>query len=41
MIYVLRWNIIARWTRNEGRKAVMRFQTLVNSGLGDHDELLV
>ncbi len=41
VIYVLRWNIIARWTRNEGRKAVMRFQTLVNSGLGDHAELFV
>jgi len=41
VIYVLRWNIIARWTRNQGRKAVMRFHTLVDSGLGHHSELFV
>jgi len=41
VIYVLRWNIIACWTRNEGRKAVTRFHTLVDSGLGDHSELFL
>ena len=41
VIYVLRWNIIARWTRNEGSKAVKRFHVLVDFGLGDHAELFV
>jgi hypothetical protein len=39
VIYVLRWNIIASWTRNEGQKAVKRFHALVNASLGDHAQL--
>jgi hypothetical protein len=39
VIYVLRWNIIASWTRNEGQKAVKRFHALVTAGLGDHARL--
>jgi hypothetical protein len=36
VIYVLRWNVVARWTRCEGQEAVQRFQGLVEAGLGEH-----
>jgi hypothetical protein len=35
VIYVLRWNIVERWTRYTGRAAAQRFQTLVEAGLRD------
>ena len=39
VIYVLRWNIVACWTRSEGHEAVTRFQALVDAGLAEHAEL--
>jgi len=35
VIYVLRWNIIDRWTRYDARGAVERFEELLTAGLGD------
>ena len=34
-IYVLRWDLIARWTSYDAEKAAQRFASLMESGLGD------
>ncbi|MEJ2456511.1 MAG: DUF2764 family protein [Candidatus Thiodiazotropha sp.] len=34
VIYVLRWDLIARWSSYDGARAVERFDRLVDSGLG-------
>lgn len=39
VIYVLRWNIIERWTRYNGPLAAERFQTLVDASLGQYASL--
>lgn len=36
VLYVLRWNIIDRWTRYEGHLAAQRFESLVAEGLGGY-----
>ncbi|MBO9997657.1 MAG: DUF2764 family protein [Cyanobacteria bacterium SID2] len=33
VVYVLRWNLVDRWTRYEGEAAVDRFRTMVDSGI--------
>jgi len=38
-LYVLRWDIIARWTAYNGELAQQRFNRLVSEGLGEHAEL--
>ncbi|UCG85569.1 MAG: DUF2764 family protein [Gemmatimonadota bacterium] len=38
-LYVLRWDIISRWTAYNGRLAQERFDRLVNAGLGEYAEL--
>ena len=38
-LYVLRWELIARWTDYDGTRARERFDHLVNEGLGDYKEL--
>jgi len=38
-IYVLRWDIIARWTGYDGDRARDRFRHLVDGGLGPHRDL--
>jgi hypothetical protein len=38
-IYVLKWDIVARWVRYDGRIATKRFQTLIHEGLGGHARL--
>lgn len=35
VLYVLRWNIIDRWTRYDGTQAAQRFESLVTEGLGE------
>lgn len=35
LIYVLRWNIMNRWTQCDEEIAMRQFETLVNNGLGD------
>jgi hypothetical protein len=35
VIYVLRWNVVDRWTTYDADAAVERFESLVDSGLGD------
>lgn len=39
VIYVLRWNLIDRWVRYTREGAVRRFESLVESGLGDYATL--
>lgn len=39
IIYVLRWEIIDRWTRIDGAAAQQRFDALLADGLGDWDAL--
>jgi hypothetical protein len=39
VIYVLRWDLIARWTSYQGEKALTRFDQMVTSGLGKHAHL--
>lgn len=39
LIYVMRWDVIARWTSYSGKEAVERFNNLVESGLGEHADL--
>jgi hypothetical protein len=39
VIYVLRWNIIDRWTRYNSDVAEKRFAGLVDAGLGDYGSL--
>ena len=36
VIYVLRWDLIARWSSYDGARAVRRFNALVDTGLGRH-----
>jgi len=38
-LYVLRWDIISRWTAYNGQLAQERFERLVNSGLGEYAKL--
>jgi hypothetical protein len=38
-LYVLRWDILARWTTYSGELASERFGRLVSEGLGEHAEL--
>jgi hypothetical protein len=39
VIYVLRWDLIARWSSYDGDQAVARFDTLVEEGLGKYNSL--
>jgi hypothetical protein len=39
VIYVLRWDLIARWSSYDGEQAIKRFDTLVEQGLGEYDSL--
>lgn len=38
-LYVLRWDVIARWTDYDGPRAAARFRRLVADGLGGHASL--
>lgn len=40
VIYVLRWNVIDRWTRYDSEAASQRFSALVDSALGEHAKVL-
>ena len=35
MIYLLRWDLINRWSVYNGQEALSRFDTLVDDALGD------
>ena len=39
IIYVMRWDVIARWTSYAGEPAVQRFDNLVDSGLSDYTQV--
>lgn len=39
VIYVLKWDIVARWTSYDGAQALARFNTLVAEGLQGHEAL--
>jgi len=39
VIYVLRWDLIARWSSYDGARAVSRFDSLVDIGLGRYGRL--
>ena len=39
VVYVLMWNIVDRWGRYDGEKAVERFDRLTEAALGDHAKL--
>lgn len=39
VIYVLRWDLIARWSSYNGTRAVQRFDNLVDSGMGRYGHL--
>jgi hypothetical protein len=39
VIYVLRWDLIARWSAYQGERAALRFDQLVETGLGDYHRL--
>ena len=39
VIYVLRWDLIARWSSYDGARAVRRFNQLVDTGLGRYGHL--
>lgn len=39
VIYVLRWDLIARWSSYDGVRAVQRFDSLVDIGLGRYGQL--
>ena len=39
VIYVLRWDLIDRWVRYDGQLAVERFNHLVDTGMGEFDQL--
>ncbi|MEO0397213.1 MAG: DUF2764 family protein [Cyanobacteria bacterium P01_A01_bin.137] len=39
VIYVLRWDLIDRWVRYDGPLAVERFKHLVDTGMGEFDQL--
>lgn len=36
LVYVLRWDIVDRWTRYDAEQATIRFRELLTAGLGDH-----
>jgi hypothetical protein len=38
-LYVLRWDVIARWTDYDGQRARERFNRLLVDGLGDYKDL--
>ena len=38
-LYVLRWDIIARWTGHDKERAQERFDRLVDEGLGEYSDL--
>jgi hypothetical protein len=38
-LYVLRWDVIARWTGYDGQRARERFNRLLGDGLGDYEDL--
>jgi len=40
VIYVLRWDLIARWLDQDADAALARFDALVTAGLGTHAEVL-
>ncbi len=40
VVYVLRWNLVARWTAYDTEKARVRFRTLVEKSLGDFRDQL-
>ncbi len=35
VIYLLRWNLVARWVENDGEKAIDRFNDLTDAALGE------
>ena len=39
IIYVMRWDVIARWTSYDGEPAIQRFNDLVTTGLGEHAQV--
>lgn len=39
VIYVLRWDLIARWSSYDGTRAVRRFDKLVDTGMGRYGRL--
>jgi hypothetical protein len=39
VIYVLRWDLIARWSSYDGARAVQHFDGLVESGMGRYSQL--
>jgi hypothetical protein len=39
VIYVLRWDLIARWSSYDGARAVQRFDSLVDTALGRYGQL--
>jgi len=39
VIYVLKWDIVARWTSYDGARALERFNTLIAEGLQGHEAL--
>ena len=41
VIYVLRWDLIARWTSYNASDATERFSGLIEEGLGEHAQLFV
>ena len=40
VLYVLRWELIARWTGQDGDAALGRFDTLAAAGLGPHADVI-
>jgi hypothetical protein len=39
VIYVMRWDLIARWSSYDGARAVQRFDQLVDGGMGRYGQL--
>jgi hypothetical protein len=39
VIYVMRWDLIARWSSYDGARAVRRFDRLVDSGMGRYSHI--
>jgi hypothetical protein len=39
VIYVLRWDLIARWSSYDGERAARRFERLVDTGMGRYRQL--
>ena len=40
VIYLLRWNLVARWTANDGEEAITRFKDLTEMALGEFADQL-